>query len=103
MTLMANHHSEMNTLPPMEFSYTSCTDLYSTMAEPPYVSHRPSTQSGKSRSALYTRCTTTNDPHTNSPLRNDHTAANGVFIHPPYIVVLNPIGGCRTVPKIFVQ
>ena len=31
MTLMANDHSEMNSLPPTEFSYMSCTDLYSTM------------------------------------------------------------------------
>ena len=32
MILMAIHHSEISTLLHTEFSYTSCTDLYSTMA-----------------------------------------------------------------------
>ena len=32
MAVMTIHHSEMDTLPPMEFSYTRCTDLFSTMA-----------------------------------------------------------------------
>ena len=32
MTLMTIQHSEMNTLPLTQFSYTRCTDLYSTMA-----------------------------------------------------------------------
>ena len=52
MTLMVIDHSEMNTLPPMDFSYMSCRDLYSTMVEMPYVSHMLTTQPGKSRSPL---------------------------------------------------
>ena len=52
MTLIAIHHSEMNTLHTMEFSYRRCTDLYSAMADTPYVSHTLTTQPGKSRSAL---------------------------------------------------
>ena len=31
MTVMAIQHSEMDTLPRTEFSYMSCTELYSTM------------------------------------------------------------------------
>ena len=33
MILMGIHHSEINTPSPIEFLYTRCTDLYSTMAE----------------------------------------------------------------------
>ena len=32
MAVMAIQHSKMDTLYPTEFSYTRCTDLYSTMA-----------------------------------------------------------------------
>ena len=31
MSVMAIQHSEMDTLPRTEFSYMSCTELYSTM------------------------------------------------------------------------
>ena len=31
MNFIAIHHSEMDTQPTTEFSYTTCTDLYSTM------------------------------------------------------------------------
>ena len=35
MTLMAMHHSAVNTLPPTEFPYTRCTDLHSSLAAGP--------------------------------------------------------------------
>ena len=76
MTLMTINYSEINTLPHTEFSYTSCTYQYRNMAQMPYVSHTLSAQSGKFRSTLYARCTTTNDHHSNSPLRHDHSATN---------------------------
>ena len=52
MTLMAIEHSEMNTLPPTDFSYMSHRDQYSPTVEMPYVSHTLTTISGKSRSTL---------------------------------------------------
>ena len=59
---MAMHHSAVNTLPPMEL----CTPAVQSCKAPwwlvPYISQRLCTPSGKSRSALYTRCTTRNDP-----------------------------------------
>ena len=78
------HHPAVDTLPSTEFSYTRCTELYSSMAAGPYVSHRLCTHHGKSRSGSYTRCTTRNDTHGNAPLQGEHFAANGVFVHPLY-------------------
>ena len=47
----------------------------------PYVSHRLCTHSGKSRSALYTRCTIQNDAHGNPPLIGENSVVNGIFVH----------------------
>ena len=56
----------------------TCTALW---WRTPYVSNSLSIQAGKFQSAFYTRSTTLDDPHGNSPLRNKHSAPYGVFVH----------------------
>ena len=73
-----------NTLLPTEFSYTHCMDLYISMAVVTYVFHSLCMHYGKSRSVLYTRYTIQNDTHGNPPLSGEHSAVNGIFVHPPY-------------------
>ena len=76
---LRNEHSARNGV-----LYASCTDLYSTMAQMPYLSHRLCTHLGKARSTFSTRSTTLNASHGNSPLRNVHCAPIKVFVHELY-------------------
>ena len=84
MTLMAMHNSAVYTLPPMELLYTCCVSCNTPWRLAPYISHMLSTHSGKSRSALYTRCTIHNDAHGNQPLGVEHSAINAIYVHPLY-------------------
>ena len=68
------------------------------MVTGPYVSHRLCTHLGNFRSALFTRCTTPNDPHGNEPLGGEHSAVNGIFVHPMYRPVQLNGSGPRTSP-----
>ena len=62
------------------------------------MSHRLCSHSGKSRSALYTRCTIQNDAHGNPPLGSEYTAVNGIFVHLLYGPVEHHGGGTNTSP-----
>ena len=59
MTFMVIQYAVVITLPPMEFLYTCCTYLYRSLAANAvlyslsYVSHRLTTQFGKTRSTFY--------------------------------------------------
>ena len=85
MTVMAFHNSEMDTLSPTEFSYTRCTDLHSTMAGNAVCVPQTVYKTWEARKKFYTRSTTLNDPHGNSPLRNEHTAVSKVSCTGPYV------------------
>ena len=86
------------TLTPTALLCTHCTDLYSLMAEGPYVYHRQCTHPRKSRSAWYTRCTTLNNIHGNVTLDGEHSAINRVLLHPLYGPVELSDGGLVTSP-----
>ena len=95
-TLMAMHHSAVNTLTPTKLLYTRCTACTAKWQQSRSVFNRLCTHPGKSRSALFTRYTTRNDPHSNGPLRGEHSATNGVFVHPLYGPVQLNGGGPST-------
>ena len=55
-TLMWVHHPMTNTLVATVFLYTRCTDLYKSLST--YACHKLCKETGMSRGALCTRCTT---------------------------------------------
>ena len=56
------------------------------------------THAGKSRSALYSRCTSRNDAHGDASLGGNHSASNRIFVHPLYGAVQLHGGRPRTFP-----
>ena len=69
----------------------------------PRTSHRLCTYSGKSRSALYTRCTIQHDAHGNPLLGGEHSAMNGIFVYLLYGPVKHLGGGPGMSPTGFVH
>ena len=68
-----------------------------------YIFSRLCTHPGKSRSALFTRCTTQNDPHSNSLLGVEKCEVNGIFVHTLYGPIQLHGGGPRTSPACCVH
>ena len=52
----------------------------------------------QSRSALYTRCMDRHDPQGNAPFGVEHSAVNGIFVHPLYRPAHHHGGRPRTSP-----
>ena len=100
---MVMHHSGMNTLPPMEFWYTRCTVHTAKWRRSWSVSNRLCAHPRKSRSALFTRCMTRNNPHRNALLGGEHSAANATFVHPLCGAINLHGGGPRASPTGFVH
>ena len=102
-TCMAVHHPMENTLVPTAYSYTRCTDLYSSKTEDAVRLPQAVYTNWEVPWRLVHEVYNSGNAHGSSPPDGKHPGVNGIFVHPLYGSVQLQGHGCHMAATVCVH